>query len=1001
MSEKKLNARIVHKHDVEANWLKATNFIPKQGEIIVYDKDASHNYGRIKVGDGETTVSSLPFTTATVLSDAKLYIDEQIESLMDGDFAISNAEYAETAGHATTADSATTATSAESANTANSAGHATTADSATNADTIDGKHAYDFASNEDLSALQNLVGDDSVAAQIESALGTISQSDWKQTDEAASDYIKNKTHWEEETEVVLVDGFTLEEYINEDTENPKCTFIVGDNYKVIWNGIEYNCTCFEDSGWRVLGTPDNYPFYIDDDGGDALYISPDNSDETWTVSIVHFKQEVHQIDPKYIPDSVKTHDWNTLENRPFGEEIVVSEYVVQDTIYNFSETDYVNGVYRADVRFSNMIGGAIYIVTIDKVSYCCTCVGNNDYTRILGNASLLDTTHSNGIHFTSGWDGISDFELVDTGEPFVLYYHSYNFTQYGMVYTVGGDHEISIGVGEIDITPLDAKYLPELGSKIGQPGTGKDAEIFNDYKNNVASGEYSHAEGSWTKASGQYSHAEGNNTTARSMSQHVQGEYNIVDAEGSAGSRGKYAHIVGNGTSLMDRSNAHTLDWGGNAWFHGEIKVGGTSQDDEDAKTLATVESVTALVGDTPVASQISDAVSTKANASDVVDLQNIIYQDASGDINVDRTFSDYMDSKVKITGRDIIFTDYAMDEYPIISTLNSKSDTGHTHRTTSIEGVLPVRKGGTGHDLSTYADNTVLLKQSNSEGTPFIDAYTHLPAEVGGTGTDLSKFADDSILVKKTNQEGRPYVDICTSLTLGGNLITGTLPTAKGGTGYNIGEYPDNVILMKRTSDNGSPYMGYYSSLSLSGDYITGTLPLGKGGTGSTTGLADAPDNAMIRKAAGENYLYYTATGNGAFYATSTNGAPKFGTLPVAQGGTGSTSSKTSVTINRGSQVGTASSAYGYDCKYIPYLNMCFVRIYVQPKSTWSADTEYEVATVSSSTYYPENMIALSVYAQKEVSAYVNTEGKVMVRPYESVGTDYGIRLAGFWFCN
>lgn len=123
-------------------------------------------------------------------------------------------------------------------------------------------------------------------------------------------------------------------------------------------------------------------------------------------------------------------------------------------------------------------------------------------------------------------------------------------------------------------------------------------------------------------------------------------------------------------------------------------------------------------------------------------------------------------------------------------------------------------------------------------------------------------------------------------------------------------------------------------------------------------------------------------------------------GTLAVNRGGTGTTSAKKSVTINRGADTGTGSSAFGYDCQYIPYLNMCFVRIYAQPKETWSADADYEVATIGSSTYYPGNMMALSNYAQKEVSAYINTEGQIVVRPYESVGTSYGIRLAGFWFC-
>lgn len=62
MAEKNINnVRIINKHDTEANWLKATNFTPKQGEIIIYDIDSTHSYERVKVGDGKTLVSALPF----------------------------------------------------------------------------------------------------------------------------------------------------------------------------------------------------------------------------------------------------------------------------------------------------------------------------------------------------------------------------------------------------------------------------------------------------------------------------------------------------------------------------------------------------------------------------------------------------------------------------------------------------------------------------------------------------------------------------------------------------------------------------------------------------------------------------------------------------------------------------------------------------------------------------------------------------------------------------
>lgn len=88
------------------------------------------------------------------------------------------------------------------------------------------------------------------------------------------------------------------------------------------------------------------------------------------------------------------------------------------------------------------------------------------------------------------------------------------------------------------------------------------------------------------EANGDYSFAEGVYTVANARAQHVQGRYNIKDTAY------KYAHIVGNGTLGSNRSNAHTIDWNGTAWFAGVVKVGGTGQDDVTAKELATKEYV-------------------------------------------------------------------------------------------------------------------------------------------------------------------------------------------------------------------------------------------------------------------------------------------------------------------------------------------------------------------------------------------------------------------------
>ena len=60
-TEKNVNVRVIFKHDTEANWNSATNFVPKKGELILYDPDKTYDYTRIKIGDGSLKVSALPF----------------------------------------------------------------------------------------------------------------------------------------------------------------------------------------------------------------------------------------------------------------------------------------------------------------------------------------------------------------------------------------------------------------------------------------------------------------------------------------------------------------------------------------------------------------------------------------------------------------------------------------------------------------------------------------------------------------------------------------------------------------------------------------------------------------------------------------------------------------------------------------------------------------------------------------------------------------------------
>lgn len=84
MADKTIKTRIIHKHAIEAHWHLAENFIPKQGELIIYDieidsdgntlplpngRTEPYTYQRFKIGDGITNVNDLPFATPTKISD--------------------------------------------------------------------------------------------------------------------------------------------------------------------------------------------------------------------------------------------------------------------------------------------------------------------------------------------------------------------------------------------------------------------------------------------------------------------------------------------------------------------------------------------------------------------------------------------------------------------------------------------------------------------------------------------------------------------------------------------------------------------------------------------------------------------------------------------------------------------------------------------------------------------------------------------------------------------
>ena len=151
-----------------------------------------------------------------------------------------------------------------------------------------------------------------------------------------------------------------------------------------------------------------------------------------------------------------------------------------------------------------------------------------------------------------------------------------------------------------------SKALSDWAHAEGNSTTASGKYSHAEGNSTTALGESSHTEGSYSKASSDWSHAEGYHTTASSQYQHVQGKYNIEDTAN------KYAHIVGNGTTNIKRSNAHTLDWQGNAWYSGKLSQEGTPTEDKDLVTKKYVDNKMANLSIVKISKTDFEALTTK-----------------------------------------------------------------------------------------------------------------------------------------------------------------------------------------------------------------------------------------------------------------------------------------------------------------------------------------------------------------------------------------------------
>ena len=352
---------------------------------------------------------------------------------------------------------------------------------------------------------------------------------------------------------------------------------------------------------------------IFDNNTDMRYISTEiESRFVGTMGVDgHFARVLHFDDDK-VPPIIVDDINNTITVDPNWTAVKSNQYLTTDTNgnkiwedklcwstvekYYYVQDAVLSGMMKplGQIVSSALNVGDVLTVECDGTSFECTLAENENLGMYIGNASIMGMGEDTGEKFFI-------FGLIPGASAMACFNDSV-------------EHTISI-YGYVDVIN---KKIPGMYIAGGiSAGAGLCSDVMNGQSSNNASGEYSHAEnfglaygrgshaegiqaeahaegshaeGMWAIADGEGAHAEGFYTIAKGLAQHAEGMFNIEDVDE------KYIHVVGNGTNVATRSNAHTLDWDGNAWFAGDVVVGGQNQDDQNAKVLATKEYVNTKV---------------------------------------------------------------------------------------------------------------------------------------------------------------------------------------------------------------------------------------------------------------------------------------------------------------------------------------------------------------------------------------------------------------------
>lgn len=177
------------------------------------------------------------------------------------------------------------------------------------------------------------------------------QPDWNQNDNAQPDYVKNRPFYTGDTvETVLVEETALQFAAGNGlyfAEFPS-TFaaIVGETYKISWDGTPYECTCVDFSGITALGnlsisgagSDTGEPFVMNIYNGGGIVVATADTSASHTFSISGLVPEVVKIHEKYLPDSAaKKSDVEVVQTVANSNKEMLSEMFTSIATFTFDK----------------------------------------------------------------------------------------------------------------------------------------------------------------------------------------------------------------------------------------------------------------------------------------------------------------------------------------------------------------------------------------------------------------------------------------------------------------------------------------------------------------------------------------------------------------------------------------------------------------------------------------------------------------------------------------